>query len=87
MVNLFGSWLQGGSSERECESLDARTENLDFELSIGDGLRLSDPLVQPLLGNRAVTLFVNVNSVSRAWRPSIDQHAKFHGRSWRRRTL
>jgi hypothetical protein len=29
-------------------------------------------------------LLVNVNSVSRAWRLSIDQHAKSHGRSWHR---
>jgi hypothetical protein len=58
--------LRCGSAERERESLHARIEKLDFELSIGDGLRLSDQLVHPLFGNCAVALFVNVNSVSRA---------------------
>ena len=49
------------------------------------GFGLSDQLVQPLFGHCAVALLVNVSSVSRAWRLSIDQHAKSHGRSWRRR--
>ena len=44
---------------------------------------MSDQLVQPLFGHSAVALLVNVNSVSRAGRLSINQHAKFHGRSWR----
>ena len=76
---------RGGSAERERKSLHARTEKLDLELSIGDGLRLPDQLVQTLFGHCAVALLVNVNSVRRAWRLSIDQHAKSHGRSWRRR--
>src|SRR5262249_57029498 len=63
-----------------------RIEKLDFELSVGDGLWLSDQLVQPLLGDRAVTLRVDVASLSGAWRLSIDQHAKSHRRSWRFRT-
>jgi hypothetical protein len=75
---------RSGSAERERKSFHARIEKLDLELSIGDGLGLSDQLVQPLFGNCAVALLVNVNSVSRAWRLSIDQHAKSHGRSWHR---
>ena len=39
-------------------------EKLDLELSISNRLRLSDQLIQPLFGNRAVALVVNVNSVS-----------------------
>ena len=69
-----------GSAEREGKDLHARTEKLDLELAIDDGLRLPDQLVQTLLGDGAVALFVNVNSVSRARRLSIDQHAKSHGR-------
>src|SRR6267142_2699771 len=72
-----------GSAKRERKNLHARTEKLDLELAIGDGFRLSDQLVQTLFGHRALALFVNVNSVSRAWRLSIDQHAKSHRRSWR----
>src|SRR5215510_13601558 len=75
-----------GSAERERKSLHARTQKLDLELSIGDGFRLSDQLVQTLFGHRAVALLVNVCSVGRARRLSVDQHAKFHGRSWRCRT-
>src|SRR5262245_64747848 len=63
------------SPKRERKNLRARPEKLDFELAIGDGLRLSDQLVQTLLGDRAVALFININTVSRAWRLSSDQHA------------
>src|SRR5215475_8978164 len=73
------------SPKRERKNLRARPEKLDFELAIGDGLRLSDQLVQTLLGDRAVALFININTVSRAWRLSIDQHAKSHGRCRRSR--
>src|SRR5258708_38417808 len=75
-----------GSAERERESLHARIEKLDLELSISNGPRLSDQLIQPLFGNRAVALVVNVNSVSSARRLSIDEHAKSHGSSSRRRS-
>jgi hypothetical protein len=75
--------VRDGSAERESKSLNARTEKLDLELAIDDGLRLSDQLVQPLFGNCAIALLVNVNSVSRAWRLSINQYAKSHGCFWR----
>src|SRR6266851_9408037 len=73
-----------GSSECERKSLHARIEKLDLELSISNGLRLSDQLIQPLFGNRAVALIVNVTSVSLARRQSIDEHAKSYRSSSRR---
>src|SRR5258708_1963991 len=75
-----------GSAERECKGLHVRIEKFDLKLSIGDGVRLPDQLVQPLLGDCAVALFVNINSVSRAWRLAVDQHAESHRRSRRFRT-
>src|SRR5215208_591755 len=68
--------LGRGSAERERKSLDARIEELDLELSIGDGLRLPDQLIQPLFGERAVALVVDVVSVSGARRLSVDEDAK-----------
>ena len=73
-------------SERERKSLDTRIEKLDFELSISDGLRLSDQLIQPRLCNSADALVVYVNSASSARRLSIDEHAKSHGSSSRCRS-
>src|SRR5215218_2382697 len=66
------------SAEREAISLHARTEILDLEESIGDGLRLSDQLIQSLLADRAVAPIINVSPVSNARRLSIDEHAKQH---------
>ena len=34
--------------------------------------------MQPLLGKRTVTLFINIDSVRRTRRLSIDQHSEFH---------
>ena len=73
-------------AEGEREGLYARIEKLDFELSIGDGLRLPYQLVYPLFGDRANALFVNVNSAGRGRRLPIDQNAKFHECSWRWRS-
>ena len=86
MRNLAIAQPPRGSAERERKNLHARIEKLDLELSISDGLRLSDQLIHPLFGNRAVALVVNVNSVSSARRLSIDKHAKAHGSSSRRRS-
>src|SRR5215217_3950441 len=80
------SVLCRGSAERKRISLHPRIEKLDLELSINNGLRLSDQLIQPLFGNRAVALVVNVAPVSSARRPSIDEHAKSHGGSSRCRS-
>src|SRR5882724_12860051 len=62
-----------GSAERERKRLHARVEELDLELSVSDGFRLSDQLIQPLLGNRAAALVVDVDPVSSARRLSIDE--------------
>ena len=79
------NYLHRESAERERKSLHARIEKLDLELSISDGLRLPDQLIQPLFGHRAVALFVDVDAVSSARRLSIDADAKAHGSSSRRR--
>src|SRR6266545_7499026 len=73
-------------AEGERIGLHAPIEKLDLEQSISDRLRLSDQLMQPLFGHRAVALLVNVKSVSSAWRLSIDEHAKPHRRSSRCRS-
>src|SRR5918998_1805598 len=80
------SVLCRGSAERERISLHPRIEKLDLEVSISDGLRLSDQLIHPLFTDRAVALVVNVDPVSSARRPSIDEHAKSHGGSSRCRS-
>src|SRR5262249_14358793 len=54
-------------------------KKLDFELSISNGLRLSDQLIEALFGDRTVALLVDVNSVRPAWRLSVDPHTKPHG--------
>src|ERR1700674_5869382 len=75
-----------GSTEGERKRLHARIEKLDLELAISDGPRLPDQLIQPLVAHRAAALLVNVNSMSRARRLSIEEHAKAHGRSPRFRS-
>src|SRR2546421_1703985 len=75
-----------GSAERERKRLHARIEELNLELWVGEGGRLSDQLIQALFGNRAVALVVDVDPVSSAWRLSIDEHAKSHGSSSYRRS-
>ena len=47
---------------------------------------MPDQLIQPLFGNRAVALVVDVDSVRSARRLSIDEHAKSHGGSSRCRS-
>jgi hypothetical protein len=71
------------SAECEAKSLHARIKKLDFKLAIGNWTGLPDQLVQTLFDHRADALFVNIKSVRRAWRLSIDQHTKFYGRSAR----
>jgi hypothetical protein len=67
-----------GSPERERVGRHAWIEKLDFELPIGDGLRLSDQLVQPLLDNHATALVVNIGPMSRARRLSVNAHPESH---------
>src|SRR5262249_3753679 len=82
------AWDRFGCALAEGERIGfhARIEKRDLEQSISDGLWLPDQLIQPLFAQRAVALVVNVTSVSRARRQSIDEHAKPHGRSSRRRS-
>lgn len=60
------------SAECESERLHAGIEKLDLELAIGDRSRLSNELIQALLGDRAATVIVYVTSMARARRLSID---------------
>ena len=60
------------STEREGERLHAGLEELDVELSIGYPSRLSNQLIQALLGDRAFTGVLDVTSMARAWRLSIE---------------
>ena len=64
------------SAKREAVACSARRRELDLEPSLGDGQRLTNQLVQPLFGERAIALYVNVEAVRSAWRIAIDQHAK-----------
>src|SRR5919108_5602798 len=61
-----------GSAEGERERLHARIEKRDLELPISNGLRLSDQLIEPLVGHRAVALLVNVTAMSSTRRLSIE---------------
>src|SRR5207248_9205087 len=70
----------------ERKGLQACIEKRDLELAISNVPRLSDQLIQPLVGHRAVALVVNVTSVGIARRLSIEEHAKAHGRSSRCRS-
>src|SRR5258706_6957023 len=73
-------------AEGERVRLHARIEKRDLEQSISDGLRLSNELIQPLFAHDAVTLLVNIASVSSVWRLSVNEHAKPHGGSSRCRS-
>jgi hypothetical protein len=80
------TYLFALSTEGERKSLHPGIQKLDLELSISDGLRLSDQLVQPLFGNCAFASHIKVKSASRdCWLP-VYEHAKPHGRSWLGRT-
>ena len=66
----------GQSAERERKRFNARAEKLDLEVSIDDWLGLTNQLVQALFGNDAVALLIDVYSMGRAGRLSIDPYAK-----------
>ena len=68
-VRIGGAPLtEGGttSAEGERERLHPRIEELDLELSIDDGSRLSDQLIQPRFDHRAVAAAVHVEAVRRS---------------------
>ena len=58
--------------------LGAGFQEFDLELSIADGLRLSDQLIHPLLRQGAVTALVHIGAVGGAGRAPIDEHTKRH---------
>src|SRR4051812_18229235 len=64
------------STEREGERFHPGIEKLDLELSVGDRSRLSNQLIQALLGDRAVTLLVDIAAMACARRSSVDEHSK-----------
>src|SRR5215471_10580904 len=72
-------------SERKDVSLHARIKKLDLERPICDGLRLSDELVEPLLGDRSVALLVDLGAVSVARRASVEENTKAYRCSTRSR--
>jgi hypothetical protein len=80
------TYLFALSTEGERKRPHSGIEKLNLELLIGDGLRLSNQLVQPLFGNRAFASHIEVKSASRdCWLP-VYEHAKPHGRSLLSRT-
>src|SRR5215813_14953955 len=73
-------------TKREGKRFYSRIDELDLELPVHDGFRLSNQLIHPRLRNSAATLTVHINSVSRAWHVPIDEHAKTCRRSRRQRS-
>jgi hypothetical protein len=61
-------YVMAYSAECECIRPHAGIQELDFESSLCHGRGLTDQLVQPLFGSRAIALIVNVESVSSAGR-------------------
>jgi hypothetical protein len=74
------------SAEREGERLHAGVQKLNLELSFRDRSRLSNQLIQPLLGDRAVSLLVEIGPMSCAPRLSVDEHSKRYSPSPRDRS-
>src|SRR5262249_23835380 len=74
-----------GSAECERKRLHARIEKLDLKLAIRDGHRVSDQLIEPLFGNRAVAPVVNVTAVRSARGLSINAHAETGMGAWHSR--
>jgi hypothetical protein len=74
MTSLFA--FTGRSAESKRKRFYPLIEKLDLELPVNDGLGLPDELVQPLFGNRAISLIIHVKSVSGAWRISVNQNSK-----------
>jgi len=62
--DLRRSMAPQGPAERERKGFHAGTEELDLELSIDDGLRLPDQLVQALFRHCAVALFVDIDTMN-----------------------
>jgi len=67
-------------------NLDAGIEEDDLEGSLGDGATLADKVVKLWLSGSAVAEAVHMSSVRSPRRPSVEVHAKSHGRTWRCRS-
>src|SRR5262245_39318040 len=63
-------------TKREGKRFYSRISELDLELPVHDGFRLSNQLIHPRLRNSAATLIVHINSVSCAGHVPIDEHVK-----------
>jgi hypothetical protein len=70
---------RSGSTEGKRKNLHAWTHEPDLEPSIGDGLRLSDQLIQPRFRNSTISLGINVNAARSTRWLAIDAHAKAQG--------
>ena len=59
----------------ECERIcrQAHIRELYVKASISDGQWLTDQMVEPLFGQRAITLIINIESMCSPRRASIDQ--------------
>ena len=75
-----------GLAEREAVRLDVGSEERDLERTVGDRSALADQLIQTLLGQRSLSLFVDVESASIVRGLSVDEHSKRHGRTSGTRT-
>src|SRR5215470_16930147 len=64
------------SAESERKRFQASIEELDFEQSIADRRLLSNQLIQPLMCNPSVSLFVNVDAPAGTRRLPVDGNAK-----------
>ena len=72
-------------AEGEHVGLDAGRKKGDLEGAVGDRSRLANQLIEPLLGDRSVALFVDVEAMSVTGKFSIDEHTERHGRASRAR--
>src|SRR5207249_10481138 len=67
--------------EGERVGLYTGVEEHDLVRTVGDGARLTNQLIEPLVVDRAVALVVDVESASSARRLSVDEGAKPDGGS------
>jgi hypothetical protein len=77
--SLFSGASCLGSTQRECEGLDALIEELDLETTVDDWASLPDQLVHPLFDDHAGSLGVDVGPAVGTRRTSIDEHLKANG--------
>ena len=66
-------------AEREAVGLGPGSIEADLERAVGDRPALANQLMEPLLGQRAATLFVNVKAMRVTGRFSVDEDAERDG--------